>query len=43
VARMNFEAAVRSAETGLARYEAPEITRIPIDQARSAGIYPMPF
>jgi hypothetical protein len=43
VARMNFEAAVRSAETGLAKYQASEITRIPIDQARGAGIYPMPF
>jgi hypothetical protein len=43
VARMNFEAAVRSAETGLAKYQASEITRIPIDQARGAGIFPMPF
>jgi hypothetical protein len=43
VARMNFDTAVRSAETGMARYQSAEITRIPIDQARSAGIYPMPF
>jgi hypothetical protein len=42
VARMNFDAAVRSAETGLSKYGASDITRIPIDQARGAGIYPMP-
>jgi hypothetical protein len=42
VARMNFDAAVRSAESGLAKYAAGDITRIPIDQARGAGIYPMP-
>lgn len=43
VARMSFEAAVQSAESGLAKYQTSEITRIPIDQARGAGIYPMPF
>jgi hypothetical protein len=40
---MSFEAAVQSAESGLAKYQASDITRIPIDQARGAGIYPMPF
>jgi hypothetical protein len=40
--RMTFEAAVQAAETGLAKYDTTQITRIPIDQARSAGIYPMP-
>ena len=40
--RSTFEAAVRSAETGLAKYGANDITRIPIDQSRNQGIYPMP-
>jgi hypothetical protein len=40
--RVSFEAAVQAAETGLAKYDGLQITRIPIDQARSAGIYPMP-
>ena len=43
VARMNFESAVRSAEVTLGKFQDSEITRIPIDQAREAGIYPMPF
>lgn len=42
VARIDFEAAVRSADEGLAKYGPKEITRIPIDNARRAGIYPMP-
>ena len=42
VARIDFDAAVRSADTGLAKYGPKEITRIPIDNARRAGIYPMP-
>ncbi len=40
--RANFETAVNSAETGLARHGASDITRIPIDQSRLQGIYPMP-
>ena len=39
---IDFDAAVRSADTGLAKYGPNEITRIPIDSARRAGIYPMP-
>jgi hypothetical protein len=40
--RVSFEAAVRSAEEGLTRFGPSEITRIPIDQSRTSGIYPMP-
>jgi hypothetical protein len=40
--RMSFDAAVKSAENGLQKYDATQVTRIPIDAARSAGIYPMP-
>jgi hypothetical protein len=40
--RMTFESAVQAADSGLAKYDTTQITRIPIDQARSAGIYPMP-
>jgi hypothetical protein len=40
--RTTFEAAVLSGKTGLARRDAASITQINIDQARSAGIYPMP-
>lgn len=40
--RTSFEAAVAAAETGLGKFGASQITRISIDQARTAGIYPMP-
>lgn len=40
--RSTFEAAVRSAENGLAKFGPSDITRISIDQARDRGIYPMP-
>jgi hypothetical protein len=40
--RTSFEAAVLSGKTGMARRESDEITQVNIDQARSAGIYPMP-
>ncbi len=40
--RASFEAAVQSAGRGLARVNSKEIKRIPIFQARRAGIYPMP-
>ncbi len=40
--RASFAAAVGSARRGLARVNSKEITRIPIFQARRAGIYPMP-
>jgi len=40
--RATFEAAVNAAQRGLARYSASRITRIPISEARQAGIYPMP-
>lgn len=42
MARVSFEAAVQSADEGLAKYGAAQTTRIPIDQARDMGIYPMP-
>jgi hypothetical protein len=37
-----FETAVASAERGLAKYDASSVTRVLIQQARDAGIYPMP-
>ncbi len=40
--RTTFEAAVLSGKNGLARRDAASITQVNIDQARSAGIYPMP-
>jgi hypothetical protein len=42
VAHVDFDSAVRSADMGLAKYGPAEITRIAIDNARRAGIYPMP-
>lgn len=42
VARVDFDSAVRSAEMGLTKFGPNEITKIPIDSARRAGIYPMP-
>lgn len=40
--RATFEVAVASAERGLARYDDSSVTRVLIQQARDAGIYPMP-
>jgi len=40
--RSTFEAAVAAADKGLAKFGPSQITRIPIDSARDAGIYPMP-
>lgn len=40
--RTTFEAAVASAQRGLARQQASSVTRVVIEQARDAGIYPMP-
>lgn len=40
--RTTFEAAVASAERGLARHSAASVKQIVIQQARNAGIYPMP-
>lgn len=40
--RTTFEAAVASAERGLARYNASSVTRILIQQARDQGIFPLP-
>ena len=42
VSHVDFDSAVRSADLGLAKYGPNEITKIPIDSARRAGIYPMP-
>jgi hypothetical protein len=38
----SFEAAVSSAEAGLARHPRSSVIQIMISEARSAGIYPMP-
>jgi hypothetical protein len=40
--RSTFEAAVASAEAGMARHAPSSVTRVMVEQARSAGIYPMP-
>jgi len=40
--RSTFEAAVTSAEAGMARHAPSTVTRVMVEQARSAGIYPMP-
>lgn len=40
--RATFEAAVASAEHGLARRSGSSVKRVLIQQARDAGIYPMP-
>jgi hypothetical protein len=42
IGRATFAEAVRSAENGLEKYGPTQTTRIPIDQARDMGIYPMP-
>ncbi len=41
--RSTFAAAVASAEAGMARHAPSTITRVMVEQARSAGIYPMPL
>jgi len=40
--RATFERSVRSAAAGLAKFSAAQRITIPIEQARQAGIYPMP-
>ena len=40
--RATFEAAVASAQRGLARQNASSVTRVLIQQARNSGIYPLP-
>jgi hypothetical protein len=40
--RTTFEAAVASAERGMAKYDASSVTQVLIQEAREAGIYPMP-
>jgi hypothetical protein len=40
--RSTFEAAVASAEAGMTRHAPATVTRVMVEQARSAGIYPMP-
>ena len=41
--RASFDRAVRAAQAGMQRYPASEVIRIPIADARQAGIYPMPL
>jgi hypothetical protein len=40
--RATFEAAVQAAQRGLARYNEDQTIRIPIREARRAGIFPLP-
>lgn len=40
--RTTFEAAVLSGRSGMAKHDPASITQVNIEQARSAGIYPMP-
>jgi len=40
--RSTFAAAVASAQAGMARHAPSTVTRVMVEQARSAGIYPMP-
>ena len=40
--RTTFETAVASAEAGMAKHAPASVTRVMVEQARSAGIYPMP-
>jgi hypothetical protein len=40
--RDSFAAAVRAAQRGMARYPASNIIRVDINQARQAGIFPLP-
>jgi hypothetical protein len=40
--RATFEDAVRSAEKGLRKYRARDITRVSVAAARESGIFPMP-
>lgn len=42
-ARISFEAAVASAERGLARFPLSEVRLVKIHEAREAGIYPLPL
>jgi hypothetical protein len=39
----SFESAVNSANEGLSKWPSDKVTRIQIDDARRAGIYPMPL
>jgi hypothetical protein len=40
--RSTFEAAVASAQTGLASHASSTVTQVMVEKARSSGIYPMP-
>ncbi|MGC2696151.1 MAG: hypothetical protein WA738_10195 [Candidatus Angelobacter sp.] len=40
--RSTFEAAVASAQAGLARHAPSTVTQVMVEKARSAGIFPMP-
>jgi hypothetical protein len=41
--RATFETAVLSAGRGLDKFRPEQILRVPIEQARQEGIYPMPL
>jgi hypothetical protein len=40
--RSTFEAAVASAQTGMASHAPSAVTQVMVEKARSSGIYPMP-
>jgi len=40
--RSTFEAAVASAQTGMASHAPSAVTHVMVEKARSSGIYPMP-
>src|SRR5262249_22779854 len=41
--RAKFDAAVASAQAGLAKHKPSSVTRVVVTNARTAGIYPMPL
>lgn len=43
VGRVNFETAVKSAQNGLAKFNDAQVNHISINDARNAGIFPMPL
>lgn len=42
IGRAKFDAAVSSANKGLAKHRASEVTKVYVSEARQAGIFPMP-
>ena len=42
IGRSTFEAAVASAQSGMASHAPSTVTQVMVEKARSSGIYPMP-